>query len=149
MFDHRIEPTVAPLTFRSLVNSNAILSSFEDDSYRTSVNIFQQLAVKGRNNRIPVGNCGMSTVNLSQLLSCLGLTVQETTTLTATFTITKTVSSGYTTMTVAGCTPAGFPVLSCPNNYSSPPVTAPAATLGPNTETVRISRRFKNVFESV
>nr|SVE76294.1 EOG090X03NS [Daphnia longispina] len=104
----RIEPTVAPLTFRSIVDSNAILSSFNDDSYRTSVNIFRQLAVKGRNNRIPVGNCGMSTVNLSQLLSCLGLTVQETTTLTATFTITKTISSGYTTMTVAGCTPTEF-----------------------------------------
>ena len=89
MINCRMEPTVAPLTFRSIVDSNAILSSFNDDSYRTSVNIFRQLAVKGRNNRIPVGNCGMSTVNLSQLLSCLGLTVQETTTLTATVTITN------------------------------------------------------------
>lgn len=119
MINCRIEPTVAPLTFRSLVDSNAILSSFNDDSYRTSVNIFRQLAVKGRNNRIPVGNCGMSTVNLSQLLSCLGLTVQETTTLTATFTITKTLSSGFTTLTIAGCTPAGFPIISCPKSPTS------------------------------
>jgi hypothetical protein len=147
MINCRIEPTVAPLTFRSLVDSNAILSSFNDDSYRTSVNIFRQLAVKGRNNRIPVGNCGMSTVNLSQLLSCLGLTVQETTTLTATFTITKTISSGYTTMTVAGCTPTGFPVLSCPTTNTA--VTETTTTSGSGTETVRVARQFKNVFESV
>ena len=147
MINCRMEPTVAPLTFRSIVDSNAILSSFNDDSYRTSVNIFRQLAVKGRNNRIPVGNCGMSTVNLSQLLSCLGLTVQETTTLTATFTITKIISSGYTTMTVAGCTPAGFPVLSCPTTNTA--VTATTTTSGSYTETVRVARLFKNMFESV
>ena len=117
----RIEPTVAPL------------SSLEDDSYRTSVNIFRQLAVKGRNNQIPVGNCGMSTVNLSQLLSSLGLTVQETTTLTATFTLTKTLSSGYTTFTVAGCTPTSFPVPSCPTTH-------PSTTFRPSTETVRMLR---------
>ena len=110
---------MAPLTFKSLVDSNAILSSLEDDSYRTSVNIFRQLAVKGMNNQIPVGDCGKTTVNLSQLLSCLGLTVQETTTLTATFTITKTLSSGFTTLTIAGCTPAGFPIISCPKSPTS------------------------------
>jgi hypothetical protein len=112
---------------RSFLDSNAILSSFEDDSYRTSVNIFRQLAVKGRNNQIPVGDCGNSTVNLSQLLFCLGLTVQETTTLTATFTLTKTLSSGFTTLTVAGCTPAGFPILACPKPVI--PVTVKATTM--------------------
>jgi hypothetical protein len=56
----------------------------------------------------------MSTVNFSEFLSCLGMTVQETTTLTATFTQTTTLSSGYTTFTVAGCTPAGFPYSYCP-----------------------------------
>lgn len=42
------------------------------------------------------------------------MTVQETTTLTATFTQTETLSSGYTTMTVLGCTPAGFLYAYCP-----------------------------------
>ncbi len=154
MIDCRIEPTVAPLTFRSLADSsNVIASSIDDDSYHTSVNIFRQLAVKGRNNRIPVGDCGMTIVNLSQLLSCLGLTVQETTTLTATFTITKTLSSGFTTMTVGGCTPAGFPVLSCPTvNTSGPTPPTATATTGITavaTETARMFRRSKNGFQSV
>ncbi|EFX85958.1 hypothetical protein DAPPUDRAFT_308998 [Daphnia pulex] len=153
-----IEPTAAPLTFRSLADSsNVIASSFDDNSFHTSVNIFRQLAVKGRNNRIPVGDCGMKIVNLSQLLSCLGLTVQETTTLTATFTITKTLSSGFTTMTVAGCTPAGFPVLSCPTVNTSTPPTTPTTTTtttttgitAVGTETARMVRRFKNVNQSV
>jgi hypothetical protein len=85
-----------------------------DDSYFNSPNVFRQLATRGRNNVISVGDCGMSTVNFSQFLSCLGLTVQQTTTLTATFTETVVSSSGYTTFTVAGCTPAGFPYEYCP-----------------------------------
>jgi hypothetical protein len=56
----------------------------------------------------------MSTVNFSEFLSCLGMTVQETTTLTATFTETSTLSAGYTTMTVLGCLPARFPYEYCP-----------------------------------
>ena len=56
----------------------------------------------------------MSTVNFSQFLSCLGMTVQQTTTLTATFTETSIYSNGYVTMTVAGCTPVGFPYQYCP-----------------------------------
>jgi hypothetical protein len=56
----------------------------------------------------------MSTVNFSEFLSCLGMTVQETTTLTATFTETTTLSIGYNRMTVMGCTPAGFPYIYCP-----------------------------------
>jgi hypothetical protein len=67
-----------------------------------------------KNNAITVGNCGQSTVNFSQFLSCLGMTVQETTTLTATFTETTTLSAGFTTMTVLGCLPARFPYEYCP-----------------------------------
>lgn len=46
------------------------------------------------------------------------MTIQETTTLTATFTQTETLSSGYTTMTVLGCSPAGFPYSYCPEPES-------------------------------
>ena len=95
-------------------NAERIFSSFDDNYYNT-LNIFRQLSAKGRNNIITVGDCGKSTVNFSQFLSCLGLTVQETTTLTATFTETMTLSSGYTTMIVGGCTPAGFPYAYCPS----------------------------------
>ena len=42
------------------------------------------------------------------------MTVQETTTLTATFTETSTLSAGYTTMTVLSCLPARFPYEYCP-----------------------------------
>ena len=110
---NRIEPTLAPPSLRQILTSDRIFGSF-DDSFTGSMNILRQLQAKGRNNVITVGNCGMSTVNFSQFLSCLGMTVQETTTLTATFTQTSTLSSGYTTMTVAGCTPAGFPYIYCP-----------------------------------
>ncbi len=86
-----------------------------DNDYQKYQNIFRQLAAKDKkNNVISVGDCGMSTVNFSQFLFCLGMTVQETTTLTATFTETMTLSSGYATMTVLGCTPAGFPYSYCP-----------------------------------
>jgi hypothetical protein len=68
----------------------------------------------------------MSTVNFSEFLSCLGMTVQETTTLTATFTQTTTLSSGYTTFTVGGCTPAGFPYSYCPE------INENTATAGPD-----------------
>nr|CAH0101192.1 unnamed protein product [Daphnia galeata] len=77
---------------------------------------FKNYLIASRNNVITVGNCGMSTVNLSQFLSCLGMTVQETTTLTATFTLTSTLSSGYNKMTVSGCTPAGFSYPYCPSD---------------------------------
>jgi hypothetical protein len=86
-----------------------------DDTFNKYHNIFQQLAIKGRNNAISVGDCGMSTVNLSDFIACLGMTVQKTTTLTATFTETHTISTGYSkAMIVGGCTPAGFPYLYCP-----------------------------------
>jgi hypothetical protein len=95
-------------------NANPIVGSM-DDSYQKYHNLFHRLSSKDqKNNVISVGNCGMSTVNFSQFLSCLGLTVQETTTLTATFTKTQILYSGYNKMTVKNCTPAGFPYQYCP-----------------------------------
>ena len=110
-----VEATPAPLVMRPNYNSERIFSSFDDNNnYFNSLNVFRQLVVKGRNNIITVGDCGKSTVDFVHFLSCLGLTVQETTTLTATFTQTLTLSSGFTTFTVNGCTPFGFPYIFCP-----------------------------------
>ena len=103
-----------------------------DDSYFNSPNVFRQLATRGRNNVISVGDCGMSTVNFSQFLSCLGMTVQQTTTLTATFTETIVSSSGYTRFTVAGCTPAGFPYEFCPKIIENTATTAAGGPIGPD-----------------
>lgn len=110
-----VETTAVPRAVNSLdiFKGNNVFSSF-DDSYFNTQNLFSQLRAKGGSNVITVGDCGRSTVNLVQFLSCLGLTVQETTTLTATFTQTETLSSGYAIMTVLGCTPAGFPYTYCP-----------------------------------
>ena len=116
---NRIEATPRPRVAKSLdfFNAHPVSSSMDDtfSKYQNVFPLFRQFAkgVPGRNNVITVGNCGMSTVNFSQFLSCLGMTVQETTTITATFTETSTLSAGYATMTVAGCTPAGFPYLYC------------------------------------
>jgi hypothetical protein len=114
---NRVEATTAPRAERALsaldyYNADRIFSSF-DDSYSNKQNLFRQLSNRGRNNVISVGNCGMSTVNFSQFLSCLGLTVQETTTLTATFTDTSFTGTTHNTMTVKKCTPAGFLYPSC------------------------------------
>uniref|UniRef100_A0A0P5N3Q1 Uncharacterized protein n=1 Tax=Daphnia magna TaxID=35525 RepID=A0A0P5N3Q1_9CRUS len=111
-----IEATPIPraLNPMNFYNSEKVIGSF-DDTYFNSQNIFRQIAAKGRSNKITVGDCGQSTVNLSQFLACLGMTVQETTTLTATFTELETVSSGTVIMTVKGCTPAGFPYTYCPS----------------------------------
>ncbi|EFX85986.1 hypothetical protein DAPPUDRAFT_237265 [Daphnia pulex] len=118
----RVKPTDTPILPRSKFQlADRIVSSF-DDSYSSTLNIFRQLEARGRNNIITVGNCGMSTVNFSEFLSCLGMTVQETTTLTATFTETTTLSTGYTTMTVLGCTPAGFPYIYCPTIVTYTPI---------------------------
>jgi hypothetical protein len=88
-------------------------SSFDTKNDRSSLNYYRQLMSSG--NLITVGpNCGGATLDFSQFMeSCLGVTVQRTTTLTATFTETFTQSTGYTTMTVAGCTPVGFPYPNC------------------------------------
>ena len=105
-------------SFQRYNPNQKVFSSFDDAYYYNSGNILQELTAKksGRNNVITVGDCGMSTVNFSQFLSCLGMTVQETTTLTATFTQTSTYSSGYSTMTVMGCTPSGFSYPYCPSS---------------------------------
>lgn len=72
------------------------------------------MEVSGWSRSITVGDCGQTTVNFSQFLSCLGFNLQETITLTATFTETTTVSTGYTTIGVVwGCTPAGFSYVFC------------------------------------
>lgn len=73
-------------------------------------------------------------LDFSQFLSCIGLIVQETTTLNATFTVTKTISTGYTTMTVAGCTPSGFPYKRCPAPFNDTiNTTTPVDTSTPAT----------------
>ena len=118
MMSCRVETTPAPRShdFNSKDFKNYMIASSFEEAHFNNVNPFRQLAIQGRNNVITVGNCGMSTVNLSQFLSCLGMTVQETTTLTATFTQTTTLSSGYNKMTVSGCTPAGFSYPYCPSD---------------------------------
>ena len=108
MNDCRIEATtLVPDSFATNYNADETIFSSLDDGYlHHPQNIFRY--------SITVGDCGQSTINFSQFLSCLGLTVQQTTRLTATFTETVVSSSGYTTFTVAGCTPAGFPYEYCP-----------------------------------
>ncbi|XP_046657377.1 mucin-5AC-like isoform X2 [Daphnia pulicaria] len=131
-----IETTTIPrdLTQKEILAAHNLFSSM-DDSYFQSQNIFKQLANRRRSNVITVGNCGMSTVNLVDFLSCLGMTVQETTTLTATFTETHYSSSGYTVMTVMGCTPAGFPYLYCPANLNEEQPSKPSIVLEEETLT--------------
>ncbi|EFX85777.1 hypothetical protein DAPPUDRAFT_309075 [Daphnia pulex] len=131
-----IETTIIPrdLTQKEILAAHHLFSSM-DDSYFQSQNIFNQLANRRRSNVITVGNCGMSTVNLVDFLSCLGMTVQETTTLTATFTETHYSSSGYTVMTVMGCTPAGFPYLYCPVDLNDDESSKPSIVLEEETIT--------------
>ena len=83
------------------------------------INFYRQIL--SNNNLITVGpNCAGATVDFSQLLqSCLGVTVQTTTTLTATLIETVTLSTGYTTITVGGCMPIHFPYSSCRSTTSS------------------------------
>ncbi|XP_057378513.1 uncharacterized protein LOC130700480 isoform X2 [Daphnia carinata] len=100
-----IEITTAPQL--SPVGFSSIDSSFDD-----STSLIRQL--RGLGNHIAVGDCGQATIDLRQFLSCLGLIVEEITTLTATFTLTKTISTGYRSLTVLGCTPSAFPYVSCP-----------------------------------
>ncbi|XP_057378512.2 uncharacterized protein LOC130700477 [Daphnia carinata] len=109
----RVKPTIAPQT---TTPSYAIYSSF-DDAY--TLEWFRQLIVDERS--ITVGDCGQSTVNFSQFLTCLGLIVQQTKTVTATFTETLTLSTGYTTIGILwGCTPASFPYVYCNDSDDSP-----------------------------
>nr|CAH0101193.1 unnamed protein product [Daphnia galeata] len=75
-----VEATPAPRSpkFNSKDFKNHVISSSFDDAYFNNMNLFRQLAATNRNNVVTVGDCGMSTVNFSQFLSCLGMTVQET-----------------------------------------------------------------------
>lgn len=94
-FLHRIETTAAPVAIDSRLDSNSLRSSLNEDmEYRTSQILFRQLVSNGRNNLF---TGGQSVVNFSQFMACLGLSMQDTTTLTATFTETKTISTGFTT----------------------------------------------------
>lgn len=89
------------------------LSSFHRQQ---PLNVFRQLAhlSRGDNNVVSISvGCGGSTLNYSQFLSCLGMTIQRTTILTATYTVKTTVFSGYNTVSLAGCTPADFVLPSC------------------------------------
>jgi hypothetical protein len=122
--DCRIEPTkLVPDSFAKNYNADETIFSSLDDGYlHHPQNIFRK--------SITVGNCGQSTINFSQFLSCLGLTVQQTTTLTATFTETIVSSSGYTTFTVAGCTPAGFPYVYCSESDDAETESFPFISMG-------------------
>lgn len=112
--DYRIETTPAVSFPRhSRIDPEPVDSSFRDFHY-DSVNAFRKLASYGSKNIISVGDCGGSVVNFSQFLSCLGMTVQETTTLTATFTVTSMTTTGFAVLTVGGCTPTRFPYSLCP-----------------------------------
>ncbi|XP_046453915.1 elastin-like [Daphnia pulex] len=123
---YEIETTAAPVAIDSRVDSNSLWSSLNEDmEYRTSPDLFRQLVSNGCNNLFTVGQ---SVVVLSQFLACLGLSLQDTTTLTATFTETKTISTGFTTFTIAGCTPAGFPYTTCPQGISSTTTTTTTAS---------------------
>lgn len=110
-----MEITITPQLVSPL-GVDSIASSF-DDSYFTL--LFQQMKPNGRDNVVSVGDCGLSTVDFSQFLSCLSLTIQQTTTLTATFTLTRTLSAGYIPMTVLGCTPSAFPYVYCPTSNTN------------------------------
>ena len=89
----------------------------------------------GRQISISFG-CVNSTFLASQFLeSCLGFTVQQTTTLTATFSETITLSTGYTTLTVGGCTPIGFPYPECEDFFITfPPLPVEPTTPQPGTQ---------------
>ncbi len=85
------------------------------------VSINNLLGTTAASKLVTVGKeCGGQTVNLSQLLSCLGAVV-ETTTLTATYTTTMTTTIGFSTIIVGGCTPSGFPYTTCPGYRAKPP----------------------------
>ena len=124
MNDCRIEATtLVPDSFATNYNADeTIFSSLDDGYFHQPQNIFRK--------SITVGDCGQSTINFSQFLSCLGLTVQQTTTLTATFTVIVVSSSGYTTFTVAGCTPAGFPYVYCSESDDAETESFPFISMG-------------------
>ena len=75
------------------------------------INMFNSIVVSS--------SCAGEPLNFSELLTCIGVTVQQTTTLTATLTVTQTTVFGFTEITLGGCTPANFPYPSCQPSSSS------------------------------
>ena len=71
------------------------------------------------NSIVVSSSCAGEPLNFSELLTCIGVTVQQTTTLTATLTVTQTTVFGFTEITLGGCTPANFPYPSCQPSSSS------------------------------
>jgi len=69
------------------------------------VNMFNSIVVSS--------SCAGQPLDFSQLLTCIGVTVQQTTTYTATLTVTDVATSGSTRITLGGCTPTNFPYPSC------------------------------------
>jgi hypothetical protein len=89
------------------------------------VNMFNSIVVSS--------SCAGEPLNFSELLTCIGVTVQQTTTLTATLTVTQTTVFGFTEITLGGCTPANFPYPICqPSSDSS---ISPSSTISDSSTT--------------
>jgi hypothetical protein len=80
-------------------------------------NFFNRLIAEPRdyllNSIVVSSSCAGEPLNFSQLLTCIGVTVQQTSTYTATLTVTQTTTSGSTKITLGGCTPTNFPYPAC------------------------------------
>ena len=80
-------------------------------------NFFNRLIAEPRdyllNSIVVSSSCAGEPLNFSQLLTCIGVTVQQTSTYTATLTVTQTTTSGSTRITLGGCTPTNFPYPAC------------------------------------
>ena len=110
-------------------SSKSIMEDPEDEANqiqgRTLLNNFMnRLAADPRdinmfNSIVVSSSCAGEPLNFSELLTCIGVTVQQTTTLTATLTITSTTTSGFTEIIVGGCTPLNFPYPLCTPLLSS------------------------------
>ena len=117
------ENEVAPVSFPELLLRSSQLTEDEDDinqiQGRTVMNNFlNRLAADPReinmfNSIVVSSSCAGEPLNFSELLTCIGVTVQQTTTLTATLTITSTTTSGTTEIIIGGCTPLNFPYPRC------------------------------------
>lgn len=115
---YRVETTRAPRSLdKPKFNSETVLSSI-DEAYYDSYKFFRQIAAiagrQGSGNMVTISSDGCSgPVDFSKFLSCIGLTVQNTDTATSWFTTTTTITSGYSTVFLAGCTPPFFPYPLC------------------------------------
>ena len=81
--------------------------------------VADQRKINMLNSIVVSSSCAGEPLNFSELLTCIGLTVQQTTTLTATLTVTQTTVFGFTEITLGGCTPANFPYPSCNTNSTT------------------------------